>query len=155
MSQPRNRHKPATPHSAADLGPSYHESLIREAFVFLQERGHINFGALSEPAAAAAAGGDAEAKDAAAEGAAAAEGEGKEGEGKEAGSGGEEGKEEEGGPPDEKKLLFKLYEVLRAADMQSTTEKMIRAELSAAFGGLDVSDKKALIKEHVSWRCCS
>ena len=45
--------------------------------------------------------------------------------------------------------MFKLYDVLRGADMAVMTEKMIRAELSAAFGGLDVSDKKALIKEHV------
>ncbi|KAI8463520.1 MAG: hypothetical protein J3K34DRAFT_443763 [Monoraphidium minutum] len=33
--------------------------------------------------------------------------------------------------------------------MAATTEKMIRGELSAAFGGLDLADRKALIREHV------
>ena len=73
---PRNTSCPARPppppraNRAADLGPSYHESLIREAFLFLQERGHINFGALREPGAGGAEGakGAAAAADAKADG---------------------------------------------------------------------------------------
>lgn len=46
--------------------------------------------------------------------------------------------------------MLKLYEVLRAADIQATSEKMIRKTLAGHFGGLDLSDKRALIREHVS-----
>jgi len=52
--------------------------------------------------------------------------------------------------PDERTLVFKLYGVLKAADMTVTTEKMVRANLAAELGGGDLSEHKALIKTHVS-----
>lgn len=53
--------------------------------------------------------------------------------------------------PDEHVVLLKLYEVLRGADMNIMTYNTVQGILSAHFG-VDLSDKKALLKEHVGWK---
>lgn len=124
---------------------------MRDAHAYLQASGHINFGAVEEPAPPAAAGAAAAADadaGAAKDGAAAGEPPGPAGEGDGKADGHEAGQPAE---PDERAVVFKLYEVLRAADMGVTTEKMVRAQLADAFGGaLDVAKWKGTVKKHVS-----
>jgi hypothetical protein len=144
------------------LLPDKSEELVRDAHELLQEHGHINFGAVAAPAppvpaappadGAGAGGAEQQPADGGTPPGASGAQEQQQQEpapAAEGGGGAAEGGEPGSGPPGERELVFKLYEVLRAADMAVTTEKMVRKSLSEAFGGLDVSEHKALIKTHV------
>eukprot|EP00878_Enallax_costatus_P019801 GHUV01020904.1.p1 GENE.GHUV01020904.1~~GHUV01020904.1.p1 ORF type:complete len:1234 (+),score=527.47 GHUV01020904.1:96-3797(+) len=103
-------------------------SVTKDAYYFLQENGYINFGVVQESkpaaepeAAAAAAGGD-----------------------------GQQQQQDEPVEESEAAIVFKLYELLRAADMETTSEKALRKELQKHFK-TDINEKKALVKEHVNY----
>ncbi|WIA28969.1 hypothetical protein OEZ86_011504 [Tetradesmus obliquus] len=123
--------RPVSLRAVLDAADDAALAVTKDAFYFLQENGYINFGVLpeaAEPAAAPAEGEAAAAAEAAAEDAAAA------------------AEPEE----DERAIVFKLYELLRAADMETTSEKALRKELQKHFK-TDISEKKQLVKEHVNY----
>ncbi|WIA08913.1 hypothetical protein OEZ85_008331 [Tetradesmus obliquus] len=123
--------RPVSLRAMLDAAEDADLAVTKDAFYFLQENGYINFGVLpeaAEPAAAPAEGEAAAAAAAAAEDAAAA------------------AEPEE----DERAIVFKLYELLRAADMETTSEKALRKELQKHFKA-DISEKKQLVKEHVNY----
>ena len=52
-------------------------------------------------------------------------------------------------PPSDAELLSALAAELAAADMSSTTEKALRKRLEAKFGGIDLTEKKLLLRAGV------
>ena len=52
-------------------------------------------------------------------------------------------------PPSDAELLSALAAELAAADMSSTTEKALRKRLEAKFGGIDLTEKKSLLRAGV------
>eukprot|EP00879_Flechtneria_rotunda_P032655 GHRR01035906.1.p1 GENE.GHRR01035906.1~~GHRR01035906.1.p1 ORF type:complete len:309 (+),score=123.72 GHRR01035906.1:212-1138(+) len=101
---------------------------VRDAYYFLQENGYINFGVLTSGEPEPDQQGDAAAADT-----------------------------NSAAMPlvpepeeDDRAIVFKLYQLLRAADMQTTSEKAIRKELQKHFK-TDISTRKALVKQHVNY----
>lgn len=51
----------------------------------------------------------------------------------------------------EKRLVSRLYEIMKAADMSVTSEKMLRNQLASEFKIEDIGSYKSLIKQHAMY----
>lgn len=124
--------------------PAGRHALVRRVHAFLQEHGYINFGAAAEPPPRETAASDAQPADATA--AAAAEG------GAEGANGDAAPAEPELSPEAaaQKALLFRLYDILRAADLGSLSAKMIRGQLENEFGR-DLKEQMPVLRQHIDY----
>lgn len=121
--------------------PPSKQQLARRAHAFLQEQGYLNFGVATEPVKEQQP--EPEAPEPEAEAAAQQPG-------ADAGSSGAGQPELSPEEAAQKQLVFKLYEILRTADLGALSAKMIRKQLEEELGR-DLKEHMPLLRQHIDY----